>query len=691
MNTLRGLTLLAALFLFAVPALFLSAVPARAEKPETVTPDSDRVDLRFFKPLDLEGKAVSLVENERRSGTAFVFLSPDCPISRQYIPELNRIAAATAEGKVPLIGVLSDRTVDRAAAQKFAEEFKIGFRVIFDATGELAEMLKPSHVPQVFVVNTKGEVAYRGRIDNLYAAIGKRRPAATTHELLDVMTALAEGKPIEVASTDTIGCPFEQRASLPADGEVTYNRDIAPILFAHCAECHRPGEVAPFSLLTYDDASKRAEFLAEITGAGIMPPWKAEIGHGHFLDERRLTEKEIALIKTWAESNTPRGNEADLPPQPQFATGWRLGTPDVVVEAPTTVTVPADGGDIFHHWVMPIDIPADKTLVGIEFRPGNAAVVHHAIIALDTTGGSRRRDEETPEPGYRSSGSIEGSMSAFLGVWTPGMTPRFYPEDVGFRVPRNADLLLQLHLHPSGKEETDQSRVALYFGDKPKEKMKTQSMFVSGSLIVDIPPGEPRHKIASSFTLPIDITMNSVFPHLHLIGKEVKVTATYPSGEVEPLIWIKDWNFYWQDVYVYKEPRLLPKGTKVEIEAYYDNSAENPFNPSSPPKQVLFGNDSDDEMCFILFQTVSEDENLMSKVMPAMMMGFMREWNEADLSDESRAHIVDEAMKLFGGGGGEIGATGRGGEMLKRLMLRDSKDKKSKKEKPPATTDSGGN
>lgn len=648
---------------------------AQAATPEAVEPESSRIDLRFFKPLDVAGRVVSLVENERRPGTALVFISPDCPISRQYIPELNRIAAADPAEQVPLLGVLSDRTIDRAAAKKFLDEFKVDFRVIFDATGELAELLQPTHVPQAFAVNADGEVVYRGRIDNVYAEIGKRRQAATSHELLDAMTALAAGQPIEVAATDPVGCLFESRAALPAEGDVTFNRDIAPILFAHCAECHRPGEVAPFSLLTYEDAAKRAEFLSEITQSGLMPPWRAEIGHGHFLDERRLTQKEIDLLAAWAELGTPRGNEADLPPQPEFPSGWRLGTPDVVLQAPTTVTVPADGPDIFHHWVLPIDVPPGKTLVGIEFKPGNPSVVHHAILGLDTTGGSRKRDEQTPEPGYRSSGSIEGSMSAMLGVWTPGMTPRLYAEDVGYRVPPKADLLLQLHLHPSGKEETDQSRVALYFADREGETLRTPSMMVAGSLTIAIPPGEANHVVNSSFTLPVDLTLNSVFPHMHLIGKEMKVTATYPSGETESLIWIKDWNFYWQDVYVYKQPRLLPRGTKVEIQAVYDNSADNPFNPSDPPEQVLFGNDSDNEMCFLLFQTMSEDEQLRRKLFPAMMMSFMREWNEADLSDDVREQIVEEAMKLFGG---DDDGDGRGGEMLRRIMLGNRKSNRTK-------------
>ncbi|MGD9645432.1 MAG: redoxin domain-containing protein [Pirellulales bacterium] len=673
MTTCRAFSLLfAALTVFVLPA-------------GAATPSPTTIDVRFLKPLDLAGKPVALVENESRAGTALVFISPECPISRQYIPELKRLAASPATENVAFYGVLSDRTVSRAAAVKFAEEFKIDFRIAFDATGELAELLQPTHVPQAFLLDAQGKVVYRGRIDDLYAAVDKRRGEATTHDLLAAMTALANGTPNETASTTPIGCLFEPASNTPKPSEITYTRDIAPLLNANCVECHRPGEVAPFSLLGYEDAAKRAKWLSEVTRDGLMPPWRAELGHEAFLDERRLTAKEIELFAAWADAGAPKGDEADLPPQPVFPTGWRLGEPDVVVEAPTTVTVPADGPDIFHHWVMPIDIPEDKVLVGIEFRPGNPSVVHHAIIGLDTTGGSRRRDEATPEPGYRSSGSIEGSMNAFLGVWTPGMTPRFYPENVGFRIPQKADILLQLHLHPSGKEELDQSRVALYFADKPPQDMKTQSMFVTGTLVVDIPPGESRHHVHTSVTLPVDLTLNSVFPHLHLIGKEAKVVAHLPGGEDRTLIWIKDWNFYWQDVYVFKDPVQLPKGTQIDIDAWYDNSAENPFNPSRPPKQVLFGNDSDDEMCFMLFQTVHDDQNLMSRLAPAMMMSFMREWREADLAPEAREHIVEEAMKLFGGGGGR----GRGGDMLRRLLSPESKPQRGDKQEAERDAEPG--
>lgn len=626
------------------------------------------LDLHFVKALDLAGNPIRLVDNEHRKGTAFVFISADCPLSRQYVPELNRLAGSVSPDNIAFYGILSDRTVDRETAVQFAKEFNIQFPVLFDATGELAKLMQPSHVPQAYLVDPQGAVVYRGRIDDLFADVDKRRDAATQHDLLDAMTVLASGKDLAPRSTETVGCLFEKQKNSPEDGKVTYTRDIAPILFANCAECHRPGEVAPFSLLTYEDAAKRADWLSEVTSTGLMPPWRAEIGYGHFLDERRLTDTEVRLIQEWAGAGAPRGDEADMPPQPQFPTGWRLGTPDLVVEAPASVTVPADGPDIFHHWVMPIDIPEGKTLVGFEFRPGNPAVVHHAVLGLDSSGGSRRRDAETPEPGYRSSGSIEGSMSAFVGVWTPGVTPRFYPDNVGLKISENTDLLLQLHLHPSGKEEDDKSSVALYFSDKPADELKTQSIFITGSLIIDIEPGEDNYEVKSSVTLPIDITLTSVFPHLHLIGKDVNVVATLPSGEEMPLISIKDWNFFWQDIYTYTEPVHLPKGTKVDLVAHYDNSAENPFNPNSPPDRVLFGNDSDDEMCFVLFQSIDQGRGGMQRLGPAMMTSFIKEWNEADLSYESREHIVDEAIKLFGGGRGREGA-----EMFRRLLLGSKK------------------
>ncbi|MBI3864493.1 MAG: redoxin domain-containing protein [Planctomycetia bacterium] len=609
-----------------------------------------KVDVGHFKVLDVKGQVQRLDENERRAGTAFVFLSTECPISRKYVPELNRLQkVAAGTGKMALYGILSDAGVTRREAGAFLDEFKIEFPVLFDASGELAGLFQPDHVPQAFLIDSAGAIVYRGRIDDLYADVDKRRAEPTRRDLYDAMLALAEQRPIENRRTEAVGCPFEKRPQAEANARVTYARDVAPLLYAHCAECHRPGEVAPFSLLSYQDAAKRAEGIARVAGKRLMPPWRAAVDYGHFLDERRLSEREIEMLKKWAATGAAEGNADDLPPPPVFASGWRLGEPDAVVEVEVPVEVPADGPDIFQHFVLPVPVEKDEMVVGIEFRPGNPAVVHHAIVFLDASGRARARDAATPEPGWRTSGSIDASITSVLGVWTPGMTPRFYPDGVGNKLDKGADVVVQLHLHPSGKIETDRSRIALYFAKKPVAKLMPRNPLLLGSLAIEIPPGETRHRLGSKITLPVDLTLTSVLPHMHLIGREMKITATLPDGAAKPLLWIKEWNFYWQDSYVYGDPVRLPKGTVLEIEAWYDNSADNPFNPQMPPQRVLFGNATTDEMCFALFQAVADQPGGMREMGRTMMQTMMQEWNSAPLSADARGRIMAEILKLAGG------------------------------------------
>jgi Copper type II ascorbate-dependent monooxygenase, C-terminal domain len=322
------------------------------------------------------------------------------------------------------------------------------------------------------------------------------------------------------------------------------------------------------------------------------------------------------------------------------------------VEAP--FTVPAGGEDVFQHYVIPLDLPEDKTLVGFEFRPGSPAVVHHAILFLDNSGRGREKDAETPEPGYTTFGSIGIPTSGLIGVWTPGMTPRFYPQGAGLPISKNTDVVLQLHMHPSGKEEADQSSIALYFADKPPQRLMSRSPFVVGSIMIDIPAGEPEYTVRSSITLPTDVTLISLLPHMHLIGKEMKLTATLPDGKEQSLMWIKDWNFYWQDNYVYRDPVRLPSGTKLDVYCRYDNSADNSLNPSDPPQRVFFGNGSTDEMCFGIFQLIVDDPKEDRLLRGALASAFFRDWQSADLDDIAREHIMDEAAKLFGGGRGRF-------------------------------------
>jgi len=381
----------------------------------------------------------------------------------------------------------------------------------------------------------------------------------------------------------------------------TFNHDIAPILYQSCAECHRPGEVAPFSLLTYADASKRASLIAAVTAKRYMPPWKAEPGYGHFADERRLTDQQITLIGEWARNGAPEGDPKQRPELPKFASGWQAGHPDTVLTVPQSFAIPADGRDVFQCFVVPMNATADEYVKTVEFHPGNTKVVHHALFFLDTTGEARKLDAATPEPGYPCFGGPQVEIAGGLGGWAPGAMPRPLPAGVAQAVKQGSDLIIQIHYHPSGKPELDQSSIGLTFTGKPEKGL---AGMLAGSRKIDLAPGGAHQEVTDALTVPEDVDLIGIAPHAHLLCKDMKVDAKLPGGKVEPLIWIKDWDFNWQGQYRYAEPVHLPKGTRIEMHYIYDNSADNPHNPSNPPKRVTFGEQTTNEMALVFMQVV---------------------------------------------------------------------------------------
>lgn len=581
-----------------------------------------------FSVLDTAGVAHSLRALPERQALVVVFLATECPISNGYVPELNRQFAAIheADAKVDFYGVISDRSVTRAAAAKHVAEFKYKFPVLFDASGELAEALRPTHTPEAFVIDRTGRLAYRGRIDDLYADVGKKRTEASRHDLADALAAVIASRPVATARTEPVGCLFESlsgktQGEKKRDGSATYARDIAPIVQANCVQCHRDGEIAPFPLATYGDVAKRARQIVSVTQSRFMPPWKPEPDFGHFLNERRLTEREVALFKTWAEGGAPEGDAADLPPPPKFVEGWQLGEPDLVVKMAEPFEVPADGRDVFRNFVIPIDLDRDHLVAVAEFRPGNRRVVHHALFYLDRSGVARKKDAADPGPGYGSFGGPGFLPSGSIGGWAPGGTPHPLRNGMGRELQKGSDLVLQIHYHPSGKVESDQSTVGIHFVKQPSRKVVAPIVVIDRGLY--IPAGAERHRMSGSYTLPADTTMVAVIPHMHLLGRETKVTATLPDGQVEPLVWIKDWNFNWQDQYHLAEPRRFPKGTRLDVEAVYDNSDQNPLNPNSPPKEVTWGEQTTDEMflCFFLVTTEKPEDLLTVRLDNLRAMG----------------------------------------------------------------------
>jgi mono/diheme cytochrome c family protein len=421
----------------------------------------------------------------------------------------------------------------------------------------------------------------------------------------------------KTAKTQASAAPVKETATakesvtLPNE-TITFSKHIAGILNKNCAECHRPNQVAPFSLLSYDDAKKRGDFINEITHDRRMPPYHADPNFGDFTNVRQLSETELALIDKWVKTGMAEGAKEDLPPTPKFNDGWKFGEPDLILKMPAPFDVPAQSRDIYQCFVIPTGVAEDKNIAAVEFRPGNRRVVHHAIMYLDDSGKGREKDAATKEQGYRSYGGIGFLPSGGLGGWAPGVEPRMLPDGFARFMKGGSDLCLQLHYHPSGKPETDQSEVGIYFAKaKPKHMITGIALFDHR---INIAPGDADYRMQDETTLPCDVRAIAIWPHMHLLGREMKVVAITPDKQEIPLLWVKDWDFNWQDGYEYKNSPLLPKGTTIKLTARYDNSKDNPVNPNNPPKRVTFGEGTNDEMCLCTLIVYPDDPSDMRKL-----------------------------------------------------------------------------
>lgn len=560
-----------------------------------------RGSLRAF---DLEGTHHTLGDADSTKAVVVVFLATECPISNRCIPVLNQIAANPRKSGVEVYGVLSNPSVTRAQGRKHHKDYALKFPVLFDTSGDLRERLKATHTPHAFVICREGSVRYQGAVDNQFAALDAKKKEATRHFLTDAVASVVASRPVAVASARPVGCLLERAVTPDPQSRITFHRDVAPLLHKHCVRCHRPGQAAPFSLLTYQDAVAHANQIVAVTKSRLMPPWRAVHGFGEFKDERRLSDPELATLASWVEAGLPQGAEADAIPEPTFVDDWKLGKPDLVFKMPKPFAVRAGGSDFHQHFVFPISHQDARLISGVEFRPGNPRVVHHACFYLDNTGKGRKLDQADPGPGYGGAGGSGFAEFSALRSWLPGITPRRLPEGMGRAMPKGADLILELHYHPSGKEETDQSTVGIYFAPKKSRQIVSELQVLDFKL--EIPAGAANHRHTSSYTLPANVVVLDCAPHMHTLGREMKAVATCPDGRVIPLIWVKNWNYLWQEQYEYREPIRLPKGTRIDVESWFDNSSANPLNPHSPPQNVDWGEQTDDEMAICHFQVTCD-------------------------------------------------------------------------------------
>lgn len=392
----------------------------------------------------------------------------------------------------------------------------------------------------------------------------------------------------------------------PEPTPVTYYRHVAPIIYKNCSNCHRPGESAPFSLLTYEDAKKRASQIADVTKRRFMPPWLPAPGVGEFVGEHRLSDGELKTIADWAASGAPAGSSAGAPPPPTFSSDWAMGPPDLILRAARPYKMSASAQESFWNFIMPVPITTTRWVKAIEVRPGNARVFHHANVLIDRSRSARRR-ERTPGEGFEGMDLIfeEESFDPdghFLS-WKPGTDPVVEPDGMAWRADPGMDMILNVHLKPTGKEEVVSPVIGLYFTDKPQSKFPMLIQLEKDSAL-DIPAGEKDFVVTDDFKLPVDVNLLSIYPHAHYLARVMEGEAKLPNGTVVPLIRIPDWDLNWQGVFRLKKPLLLPKDTVLTMRYHFDNSSDNIRNPNNPPKRVTGGNRADLEMSHFWVQVL---------------------------------------------------------------------------------------
>lgn len=404
----------------------------------------------------------------------------------------------------------------------------------------------------------------------------------------------------------------------------TYSKDIAPIIYNQCTVCHRAGEIAPMSFTSYEEVKNWASTIKYVTGIKYMPPWKADPEYSRFLGENYLSDDQIALIAEWADAGAPRGNVADEPSLPDFPEDSVLGEPDLVLTMESGWLHKGNNQDEYRYFVIPTGLTQDRVVKAIELRPGNSKIVHHCLFFEDTTGEAAANDAATPEYGFDGFGGFTGNQQSILSAkqytgYVPGQKPRYYPDRIGQTLSAGSDLVMQVHYAPWPVDEVDQSTVNIFFADEEEQVDR----FVESHIMVplDNTLDSPFFILPNTFkrfhgtwTVPEDISLIGIAPHMHLLGTDWEVYIESPDGAITNLISIPDWDFNWQGYYNFPDFKIAKAGSKIHAFAGYDNTVDNPNNPSNPPTFVTWGEGTTDEMYYLPLLYVpyeNGDENVV--------------------------------------------------------------------------------
>lgn len=608
--------------LAALAVLALAGIPALAGVDDAPLPLNRMIGQRaadFELPNSLDGKPVRLYGYAiQKEAAVLVFMGTDCPVGNLYMPRLAELAQKYQDQRVQFLLVNSNASEPAEKVAEHARSYGLGFPALKDDGNKIADQLMIERTCEAIVLDGKAKVRYRGAIDNQYARKG-RKPEPTREYLVDAIDAVLAGKAPETPATAVEGCLIERAAKSSEEtkpkpvrvhaaaptiaaylaeldaqvkvGPVTYAKDVAPIVQNKCQACHRPGQVAPFSLLSYDDAKRWGPTLREVVAERRMPPWHADPRYGHFENDRSLSPEQRASVLAWVDQGMPLGDPGELPQPRTFVDGWTLGKPDVVIEMPEPFVVPAQGVVNYQHIRVKAPFDKDTWVQAAEAQPGDRSVVHH-IIAYVVPAGKDLGD------------SIR---DGHLCGYAPGEMPSIYPRGTAKLIPAGADIIFQMHYTPDGKAKSDQSRIGITLAKDPVER-RAYTLGISNPAL-RIPAGDPNYEVKSRFTFPWDAKLIAYMPHMHLRGKDFLYEVTYPGkDDRETLLSVPAYDFGWQSYYRYAEPLEMPRGTRIDCTAHFDNSEENPYNPD-PTKAVRWGEQTWDEMMigYIDFSVKLED------------------------------------------------------------------------------------
>ncbi|HWB12620.1 MAG TPA: M56 family metallopeptidase [Pirellulales bacterium] len=569
--------------------------PASEAETKTASAEEERLGRQIddFRLQDYLGKEHSLADFSDREVVVVAFLGVECPVSKLYGPRLESLAEKYKSRGVAVLGVDSNQQDTPTEMAHHARRHSVTFSLLKDPGNRVADQFRAERTPEAFVLDRDRRVRYWGRIDNQFG-VGYARQEATEHYVASAIEDLLASRPVSVPQVDSVGCHIGRVSRKAPKGDVTYANTISRVIDRRCVECHREGGIAPFALTSYEAVAAWAETIREVVQDRRMPPWHANPKYGHFANDARMPDAEKDLLDQWVANGVPKGSGDDLPPR-EFAEGWLLGPPDLLITMPEPITIPPTGVVDYQYVSVDPGFTEGRWVRASEIHPGARSVVHHIVVFVSPPG---------DDPILKD----RGIGFEMVGSYVPGAPPMRLDDGVARYVPAGSTFVFQIHYTPDGTPRQDQSQIGLYFAD-PATVRRTMQTGVAANLDFEIPPEVDDYRVEAAHQFSHDMELHSLMPHMHYRGKSFRAEVTYPNGSREILLDVPRYDFNWQNTYRFAEPKFIPEGTVLRCVAHFDNSADNLANPD-PTIVVRWGEQTWNEMMIGYFEGVFLNQDL---------------------------------------------------------------------------------